>query len=70
MIIYCPKISYDSIKIFKNYGINLVSSKNSYLKALFRNVNDKIGEGEKSEKYKINYEEWDYCYVGRIKRKK
>lgn len=42
---YFPKISNNLIKLFKNYGINLISFKNNNLKTIMGNINNKLWDG-------------------------
>jgi hypothetical protein len=67
-MVFYPKISDGLTNIFKNYGVNIVTSKNNNLKALLGTTKDKIEEGGKSGIYKIQCEECDKCYVGQTKR--
>lgn len=51
------KISHSLTKIFKNYGIDLVSSKANNLMTLLGNTKNIIEEGRKSGIYGNNFEE-------------
>ncbi|XP_050524101.1 uncharacterized protein LOC126895864 [Daktulosphaira vitifoliae] len=67
-ILFYPGISNGLTKIFKNFGITLVTSKSNNLRDLLGNPKDKVDEGGKSGIYKIQCESCNKCYVGQTKR--
>jgi len=67
-MVFYLKISYSLTNIFKNYGVNIVTTKINNLRGLLGNTKDKKEEGGKSGIYKIQCEKCDKCYVGQTKR--